>query len=147
MTKIVSRILISLTNTLLLSFVVLTALAGSTPSSEVINKKVYILVYDPILSNSQKLSAYKGWNSYTNLTNELIAFFKGVTARFSRRYPRAINTFTNWLAGWRWGQANIPDSVGPSDATAGQNRRAGQSGGKPNRVSQSSVPRSMPASS
>jgi hypothetical protein len=67
-------------------------------------------------------------------------------ARFTRPCPRAGNTFTNWLAEWRQGQANKPDRVRRND-TAGSDRRAGQSGGKPTSVSQSSVPSSMPARS
>ncbi len=51
----------------------------SITTTEVMNKKVYVLVYDPILSGGQKLSVYKGWNSYTNLTNDLITYFTSTT--------------------------------------------------------------------
>ena len=67
-------------------------------------------------------------------------------ARFTQPHPRAGSTFTNWLADWRRGQANRPDEVRLND-TVESDRRASQSGGKPTRVSQSSVPTSMPASS
>jgi hypothetical protein len=45
-------------------------------------------------------------------------------ARFTRPYPKAGNTFTNWLADWRRSQTNRPDEVRLND-TVESARRAG----------------------
>ena len=47
---------------------------GSIKGSTV--KKVYVIVYDPLLSNGQLLSEYLHWNSYKDLTNQTINFFR-----------------------------------------------------------------------
>ena len=47
--------------------------------SEVFNRKVYVIVYDPILSNEQNLSTYLGWNNHADLTQGTIDFFRQVT--------------------------------------------------------------------
>jgi S-layer family protein len=41
-----------------------------------ITKKVYVVVYDPLLSNNQKLSQYLGWNDHATITQQTIDFFK-----------------------------------------------------------------------
>jgi hypothetical protein len=40
---------------------------------------VYVIVYDPILHNGQKLSEYLHWNSYVDITQGTIDFFRQVT--------------------------------------------------------------------
>jgi hypothetical protein len=45
-------------------------------TNAVLNKKVYLLVYDPILSNGQHFSAYMGWASYATLVSGIIASFQ-----------------------------------------------------------------------
>src|SRR4029078_1770169 len=45
----------------------------------VLNRKVYVIVYDPILHNGQKLSEYLHWNSYVDITQGTIDFFRQVT--------------------------------------------------------------------
>ena len=44
--------------------------------ADAVFKKVYVIVYDPILSNGQKLSEYKEWSDYASLTQQTIDFFK-----------------------------------------------------------------------
>lgn len=39
-------------------------------------KKVYVIVYDPLLSNNQNLSTYMHWNSHTQITQQVLDFFK-----------------------------------------------------------------------
>jgi len=49
----------------------------STPVAPgVLDKKVYVIVYDPILNSGQKLSAYLHWNDHTILTQGTIDLFK-----------------------------------------------------------------------
>ena len=38
-------------------------------------RNVYLLAYDPILSNGQSLSAHIGWNSYSTLTQQIVEYF------------------------------------------------------------------------
>lgn len=44
-----------------------------------ISKKLFVLIYDPVLSNGQKLSAYKGWQSSDNLTTQAISTLSSIT--------------------------------------------------------------------
>lgn len=46
---------------------------------ETFHRKVYVIVYDPILSNGQYLSDYLGWNDYSELTQGTTDFFRRVT--------------------------------------------------------------------
>jgi hypothetical protein len=39
-------------------------------------KKVYVIVYDPLLGNGQKLSEYQHWNDHAVITQQTIDFFK-----------------------------------------------------------------------
>jgi hypothetical protein len=48
-------------------------------STEQIERNVFLLVYDPILSNGQKLTEYKGWYSYLDLTQEFSEFLRRVS--------------------------------------------------------------------
>lgn len=52
-----------------------TVQADAIPEGAVF-KNVYVIVYDPILSNGQRLSEYKQWNSHATITQETIDFFK-----------------------------------------------------------------------
>lgn len=45
------------------------------PPSEVSSRKVYVVVYDPLLQNGQHLSAYLGWNQHADLTQATVDFF------------------------------------------------------------------------
>ena len=44
--------------------------------ADAINKNVYVIVYDPLLSNGQTLSQYRGWNDHATITQQTIDFFK-----------------------------------------------------------------------
>ena len=52
---------------------------NAPPVGKSFNKKVYVLVYDPMLSNGQLLSRRLGWNDHATLTQGTINFFKAVT--------------------------------------------------------------------
>lgn len=45
-------------------------------SPNALHKKVYVIVYDPLLSNGQNLSTYLSWNSYITLNLGTISLFK-----------------------------------------------------------------------
>jgi len=48
----------------------------ATPlSADVSTKQVYVIVYDPLLSNGQKLSEYLHWNDHAVITQQTIDFF------------------------------------------------------------------------
>jgi len=51
-------------------------------SSNKMNRKVLIIVYDPILSNGEYLSDYLGWEEHTELTEGTIEFFKKASNGF-----------------------------------------------------------------
>lgn len=47
--------------------------------SEILTRRVYVIVYDPLLSNGQYLSDYLHWNEHTDLTQGTVSFFRQVT--------------------------------------------------------------------
>ena len=60
---------------------------ASDDPPDAVYKKVYVIVYDPILGfntpdtqDDQRLSAYEGWYDYATLTQQTIDFFKEVSA-------------------------------------------------------------------
>ncbi len=46
------------------------------PAPNALRKKVYVIDYDPVLSNSEKLSTYLGWNNYVDLEQGTVDLFK-----------------------------------------------------------------------
>lgn len=54
---------------------------ASDDPPDAVYKKVYVIVYDPILSTQggQHLSTYEGWNDYATLNQDTIDFFKEVS--------------------------------------------------------------------
>ncbi len=54
---------------------------ASDDPPDAVYKKVYVIVYDPVLPNhgGQHLSTYEGWNDYATLTQQTIDFFKEVS--------------------------------------------------------------------
>ena len=44
--------------------------------ADAITKNVYVIVYDPLLSNGQTLSQYMQWSNHETLTQQTIDFFK-----------------------------------------------------------------------
>ena len=52
---------------------------SATPSSDVFTRKVFVIAYDPILSNTQNLSTYLHWNAHATLTQGTVDFFKQVS--------------------------------------------------------------------
>jgi outer membrane protein assembly factor BamB len=53
--------------------------AAPLSGDSVLDKKVYLLVYDPILSNGQHLSQYMGWYSYETLATGIIGFMQNAS--------------------------------------------------------------------
>ncbi len=51
----------------------------SPPPLDMIERKVYVIVYDPILSNGLHLSDFLGWYDHHTLTQGTIDCFKQVT--------------------------------------------------------------------
>lgn len=47
--------------------------------SEILIRKVYVIVYDPLLTNGQHLSDYLHWNEHTGLTQGTVDFFAQAT--------------------------------------------------------------------
>ncbi len=58
-----------------LSHVFLPTIMRSYASNAAFNRKVYVIVYDPLLNNGQNLSTYLGWNNHADLTQGTIDFF------------------------------------------------------------------------
>ena len=51
----------------------------TNPPSYGLDRNVYVIVYDPTLSNGQKLSTFLGWNDHTQLTADTINLFKSAS--------------------------------------------------------------------
>jgi hypothetical protein len=54
----------------------LQALDADPLPPDAIFKKVYVIVYDPLLNNGQTLSEYKHWSDHSVITQQTIDFFK-----------------------------------------------------------------------
>ena len=55
---------------------ILTVDLSSPTQGKGFTRKVYVVVYDPLLSNSKLLSEHLGWNDHETLTQQTIDFFK-----------------------------------------------------------------------
>jgi hypothetical protein len=75
----------------------LQALDANQLPPDAIYKKVYVIVYDPLLQNGQKLSEYKHWSDYSLLTQKTIDFFKQAS---SNKLNYTIVETTIITAGW-----------------------------------------------
>lgn len=73
------------------------ALRPLEQSMEVFPKKVYVVVYDPLLGNGQLLSDYLGWNEHTDITQQTIAFFMNASAN---RMQYSVVETTVLTDGW-----------------------------------------------
>ena len=49
---------------------------SASPSTEIFNLNVYVIVYDPIMNNGEHLSEYMNWNNHADITQGTIDFFK-----------------------------------------------------------------------
>jgi PKD repeat protein len=67
------------------------------PPPSVFDRKVYVIVYDPVLSNTQNLSTYLHWNAHAALTQGAVGFFKQVSNN-GMNYTIAYTTVVT--AGW-----------------------------------------------
>ncbi len=48
---------------------------SGTLASEPVTRKVYVVVYDPLLGSGQTLSQYEHWNNYATITQQTVDFF------------------------------------------------------------------------
>jgi len=62
-----------------------------------ITRKVYVIVYDPLLGNGQKLSQYLGWNSHLTITQQTVDFFKQAT---NNKMNYTVVQTTVVMSGW-----------------------------------------------
>ena len=58
---------------------VVDALPAQALAGDPITKNVYVIVYDPLLTNGQSLSQRLGWNSHATITQQTVDFFKQTT--------------------------------------------------------------------
>ncbi len=82
-----------------------TSSKAASPATTPINRKVYALIYNPILRNGQRLSVYKGWGSPDTLYNYAINFFKQVTnnrVNYSIITTREINAWPTKIDGFTY---------------------------------------------
>ena len=70
--------------------------AASLPA-DAITRKVYVIVYDPLLSNGQKLSQYLHWSDHATLTQQTIDFFKAAT---NNKMNYVVTETTIVTSGW-----------------------------------------------
>jgi hypothetical protein len=73
------------------------ALTTDTLAGDPITKHVYVIVYDPLLSNNQTLSQYLGWNDQATITQQTIDFFKQAT---NNRMNYVVAQTTIVTSGW-----------------------------------------------
>jgi hypothetical protein len=66
---------ISLGRNAKLASVTTPSMAAEALATDTITKKVYVIVYDPLLSNGQKLSQYLGWNDHATITQGTLDLF------------------------------------------------------------------------
>lgn len=71
--------------------------APAAPPATVFAKKVYVVVYDPLLSNGQLLSDALGWNEHSDLTQQTIDFFMQASAN---RVQYSVAQTTVLTDGW-----------------------------------------------
>jgi hypothetical protein len=73
------------------------ALTADTLAGDPITKHVYVIVYDPLLSNGQKLSQRLGWNDQAAITQQTVDFFKQAT---NNRMNYVVAQTTIVTSGW-----------------------------------------------
>jgi hypothetical protein len=73
------------------------AVNAAVPMTDPITKKVFVIVYDPLLANGQKLSQYMHWNDHSAITQETIDLFKRAT---NNRMNFVVVETTLVTSGW-----------------------------------------------
>jgi hypothetical protein len=73
------------------------ALSADALAGESITKNVYVIVYDPLLSSSQKLSQHMGWNDHATITQQTVDFFKQAT---NNKMNYVVTDTTVVTSGW-----------------------------------------------
>lgn len=89
--------------------------AQSSLSTMPITRKVYVIAYDPLLSNGQNLSTYLKWYSRDTLSQQTIDFFKSVTNNRVQYSIVATTVITDeWPAkmdGFRYDETSYLDVI------------------------------------
>ena len=75
----------------------LDAFPGQALAADPITKNVYVIVYDPLLKDGQKLSQRLGWNDHATITQQTIDFFKQTT---NNRMNYVVVETTLVTSGW-----------------------------------------------
>ena len=73
------------------------ALTADALAGDPITKHVYVIVYDPLLKDGQKLSQRLGWNDQATITQQTIDFFKQAT---NNRMNYVVAQTTIVTSGW-----------------------------------------------
>ncbi len=87
-------------------------LNASLPIAPPIHKKVYVLIYDPILSNGQRLSVSQGWTPYLEQAQQAIDFFDEVSeghVSFSIEYVEEIDAWPVKIDGFQYNEETYLD--------------------------------------
>jgi hypothetical protein len=72
-------------------------LGSDALATNAITRNVYVIVYDPLLSDGQKLSQRLGWNDHATITQQTVDFFKQAT---NNRINYVIAQTTIVTSGW-----------------------------------------------
>lgn len=103
----------------------LAALASPPASSDVLNRKVYVIAYDPIMSNGLRLHNYFHWFDTDYLDLNVINFWKSVSGdrmvysivgkQVLNAWPEHIDghryTEQEWLTAWANRTPHLPDEL------------------------------------
>lgn len=80
-------------------------ISNNFSSPEIIRKKIYVIVYDPILSNGNLLSDYLGWRDHNELTQQTIDFFyetSGGSLIYELADFEEVNTWPTKIDGFQY---------------------------------------------
>jgi len=73
---------------------------SNAPAETTLNRKVYVVVYDPLLSNGQTLSEYLNWNNHTVITQGVINFFENNNNNWMQYTLVETEVITDAIEGW-----------------------------------------------
>lgn len=86
----------------------------STRIGDPINKKVYVLKFEPIMSNGQTLTQYMGWRPYGEYVQEAIDWFKGASdnrVNFSVAFEKEVNGWPTKEDGFIYDEQSYLDVI------------------------------------
>lgn len=86
---------------------------AATPSTATYQRNVYVVTYDPLLSNGKLLSEHLGWSNHTTITTETVAFFREASHNRLEYIIAATTVITDgWpvkIDGFRYTEAEYLD--------------------------------------